>query len=94
MCIRDSSKLTILVDNERAWTRANLEKDIREAAKQAQINYLLSEQKAKLKVLYGEQLLHSDFIKDACKDKETQSRYENLDVEKAIGLVTSQERGE
>ena len=88
------SKLTILVDNERAWTRANLEKDIREAAKQAQINYLLSEQKAKLKALHGEQLLHSDFIKDACKDKETESRYKNLDVEKAIGLVTSQEKGE
>ncbi len=92
------SKLTILVDNERAWTRANLEQDIREAAKQAQINYLLVEQNAKLKALYGEgqyaQLLHSDFIKDACKDQDTQSRYENLDVEKAIGLVTAGENGE
>ena len=87
------SKLTILRDNEQAWTRANLKKDVREATKQAQINSLLEQQNAKLKAFYEEgqysQLLHSEFIKEACRSEEDQSRFAGLDIEEAIGLVTA-----
>ena len=85
------SKLTILRDNEQAWTRANLKKDVREATKQAKINSLLEQQNAKLKAFYEEgqysQLLHSEFIKEACRSEEDQSRFAGLDIEEAIGLV-------
>ena len=85
------SKLTILRDNEQAWTRANLKKDVREATRQAKINSLLEQQNAKLKAFYEEgqysQLLHSDFIKEACRSEEDQSRFAELDIEEAIGLI-------
>ena len=89
------SKLTLLVDNERVWTRANLKADVREAAKQAQINYLLTEQKAQLKALYSQgqtaRLLHSDSIKEVCAEESARSRLEDLDIEAAIGLLPAQE---
>lgn len=89
------SKLTLLVDNERVWTRANLKADVRAAAKQAQINYLLTEQKAQLKALYSQgqtaQLLHSDSIKKVCAEENARSRLEDLDIEAAIGLLPAQE---
>ena len=92
------SKLTILRDNKQAWTRANLKKDVREATKQAQINSLLQQQNAKLKAFYEEgqysQLLHSEFIKEACRSEEDQSRFAGLDIEKAIGLVADGEAKE
>ncbi|MCH2062780.1 MAG: CvpA family protein [Roseibacillus sp.] len=85
------SKLTILRDHEQAWTRANLKKDVREATKQAKINSLLEQQNAKLKAFYEEgqysQLLHSEFIKEACRSEEDQSRFAELDIEEAIGLI-------
>ncbi len=83
------SKLTILVENEQAATRAYLTKDVREAALQTQINTLLVKQSTKLKTFYEEghysQLLHSDFIKEASQEAEEQ--LEGLDIEKAIGLI-------
>ncbi len=83
------SKLTILVDNEQAATRAYLTKDVQEAALQTQINTLLVKQSTKLKTFYEEghysQLLHSDFIKEASQEAEEQ--LEGLDIEKAIGLI-------
>lgn len=89
------SKLTLLVDNERVWTRANLKADVRAAAKQAQINYLLTEQKAQLKALYSQgqtaQLLNSDSIKKVCAEENARSRLEDLDIEAAIGLLPAQE---
>ncbi len=92
------SKLTILRDNEQAWTRANLKKDVREATKQAKINSLLEQQNAKLKAFYEEgqysQLLHSEFIKEACRSEEDQSRFAELDIEEAIGLVPAGEPNE
>tara|TARA_B100001057_G_scaffold418009_1_gene436995 strand:- start:765 stop:1640 length:876 start_codon:yes stop_codon:yes gene_type:complete len=88
------SKLTLLVDNERVWTRANLKADVRAAAKQAQINYLLTEQKAQLKALYSQgqtaQLLHSDSIKEVCAKENARSKLADLDIEAAIGLLPSQ----
>ncbi|MCS5538377.1 MAG: CvpA family protein [Roseibacillus sp.] len=85
------SKLTILVDNEQAATRAYLTKDVRKAARQTQIDTLLVKQSAKLKAFYEEgqysQLLHSDFIKEACETKEAEEQLEGLDIEKAIGLI-------
>ena len=89
------SKLTLLVDNERVWTRAKLEADVRTAAKQAQINYLLTEQKAQLKALYSQgqtaQLLNSDSIKQVCAEENARSKLEDLDIEVAIGLLPAQE---
>lgn len=89
------SKLTLLVDNERVWTRANLKADVRAAARQAQINYLLTEQKAQLKALYSQgqtaQLLNSDSIKKVCAEENARSRLEDLDIEAAIGLLPAQE---
>ena len=89
------SKLTLLVDNERVWTRANLKPDVRAAAKQAQINYLLTEQKAQLKSLYTQgqyaQLLQSDTIKEVCEDEKARSKLTSLDIETAIGLLTTGE---
>lgn len=89
------SKLTLLVDNERVWTRANLKTDVRAAAKQARINYLLTEQKAQLRSLYDQgqyaQLLHSESIKNVCAEENARSKLESLDIEAAIGLVTSEE---
>ncbi len=83
------SKLTILVDNEQAATRAYLTKDVRKAARQTQIDTLLVKQSAKLKAFYEEgqysQLLHSDFIKEA--SQEAKEQLEGLDIEKAIGLI-------
>ena len=83
------SKLTILVENEQAFTRAYLTKDVQEAALQTQINTLLVKQSTKLKTFYEEghysQLLHSDFIKEASQEAEEQ--LEGLDIEKAIGLI-------
>ena len=83
------SKLTILVENEQAATRAYLTKDVREASLQTQINTLLVKQSTKLKTFYEEghysQLLHSDFIKEASQEAEEQ--LEGLDIEKAIGLI-------
>ena len=83
------SKLTILIENEQAFTRAYLTKDVREAALQTQINTLLVKQSTKLKTFYEEghysQLLHSDFIKEASQEAEEQ--LEGLDIEKAIGLI-------
>ncbi|RPF85964.1 MAG: hypothetical protein CBB78_011785 [Roseibacillus sp. TMED18] len=77
------------------WTRANLKADVRAAAKQAQINYLLTEQKAQLKALYSQgqtaQLLHSDSIKKVCAEENARSRLEDLDIEAAIGLLPAQE---
>ena len=85
------SKLTILVENEQAATRAYLTKDVRKAALQTQINTLLVKQSAKLKAFYEEgqysQLLHSDFIREACETKEAEKQLEGLDIEKAIGLI-------
>ncbi len=85
------SKLTILVDNEQAATRAYLTKDVRKAALQTQINTLLVKQSAKLKAFYEEgqysALLHSDSIKEACATKEAEEQLEGLDIEKAIGLI-------
>ena len=89
------SKLTLLVDNERVWARANLKPDVRAAAKQAQIDYLLTEQKAQLKALYSQgqtaQLLNSDSIKKVCAEENARSRLANLDIEAAIGLLPDQE---
>tara|TARA_B100000900_G_scaffold62110_1_gene47586 strand:+ start:898 stop:1773 length:876 start_codon:yes stop_codon:yes gene_type:complete len=89
------SKLTLLVDNERVWTRANLKADVRAAAKQAQINYLLTEQKAQLKALYSQgktaQLLHSDSVKEVCAEENARSKLADLDIEAAIGLLPGQE---
>ncbi len=83
------SKLTILIENEQAFTRAYLTKDVQEAALQTQINTLLVKQSTKLKTFYEEghysQLLHSDFIKEASQEAEEQ--LEGLDIEKAIGLI-------
>jgi len=85
------SKLTILVENEQAATRAYLTKDVRKAALQTQISTLLVKQSAKLKAFYEEgqysQLLHSDFIREACATKEAEEQLEGLDIEKAIGLI-------
>ena len=89
------SKLTILADNEQAVTRAYLTADVRKAARQTQINTLLVKQSAKLKAFYEEghysALLHSDFIKEACKTKEAKEQLEGLDIEKAIGLIEAEE---
>tara|TARA_B100000900_G_C20490710_1_gene679438 strand:+ start:87 stop:962 length:876 start_codon:yes stop_codon:yes gene_type:complete len=89
------SKLTLLVDNERVWTRAKLKPDVRAAAKQAQINYLLTEQKAQLKALYSQgqtaQLLNSDSIKQVCAEENARSKLADLDIEAAIGLLPAQE---
>jgi len=85
------SKLTILVDNEQAATRAYLTKDVRKAALQTQISTLLVKQSAKLKAFYEEgqysALLRSDSIKKACATKEAEEQLEGLDIEKAIGLI-------
>jgi len=89
------SKLTILVENEQAATRAYLTKDVRKAALQTQISTLLVKQSAKLKAFYEEgqysALLHSDPIKEACATKEAEEQLEGLDIEKAIGLIRTGE---
>ena len=89
------SKLTILVENEQAATRAYLTKDVRKAALQTQISTLLVKQSAKLKAFYEEgqysQLLHSDFIREACATKEAEEQLEGHDIEKAIGLIGTRE---
>ena len=74
---------------------ANLKADVRAAAKQAQINYLLTEQKAQLKALYSQgqtaRLLHSDSIKEVCAEESARAKLEDLDIEAAIGLLPDQE---
>jgi hypothetical protein len=90
------AKLTVLVSNTFALNKAAVDPDVRAAIKQTQINLMLLEQSSTLKSYYEEgqfsQLLHSNNIKDLCKEDAVDAALVSLDIEKALGLLKEEEK--
>lgn len=90
------AKLTVLVGNTFALNKAAVDPDVRDAIKQTQINLMLLEQSSTLKSYYEEgqfsQLLHSNNIKDLCKEDAVDEALVSLDIEQALGLLKDEEK--